>query len=1225
MTRTVRALTRSIMALVTVLTLAATLAQPAPMLRAQEDAPPTPSSPTASVADQSRSSEPYVRVKNSDGTMGDDEPEPSIPPPDSTPENVAAEPQVQAAPATSPDNAAAAPQLLVAPQAGTPITPFLVNVVSKSTAQSGTDLTYTIFFTNTGSTTYQNVLLQNNLGIDEYFLNCLGDNLSTCPYTYSGDLYTDPNQKPTLLSVIPGGQYDVNRELIWSLGTVAPGKKGRISYTLRISHENFPRTGQPARLLGNTVALYKDGAINTVNKLNEDQWAVLMVGPVFYTTKTASQAQVLQGDEILYEITVGNATGPNDKPNGKLRSDARTATKIKVIDKLPFKLDPATIVFQSSPAGTYNPADGWITWDLGNATLTPDSSIKLSFKAKVRSDNDLTECFNVVNEEVYATSDELPHPFNSSDVRYIRGEIPAVSFIFPPVGLTVGHNPGSIYVQETATWSIVVSNFWKTAISGAEVQWYVPENFTYISSNPPATQYDAVNRKVIWSNLNLPIKASFATPGQIQLNVTGRAGRSIDGAKNKSYTLVNVPPSVPNGCLRGVEDGIAVEPLLSAFKTVDATTWKLAGTTVVYTVDLYNKGSQPMNDVSLEDWLPWPHLFPFTFQSMVNGGGPPPVSISPASPAYGQQQKVRWEGLTIPGGTISSPGKTTLRFIVKVDGLPRDCADNIIFPDSSISEARSFGGATVCIDYPMYIEKTANRSVINPRDTNRLVEFTLKYTNRTSTSYTVTPKDDFRSMPGVVFKRMLTGPDGIIKPDPNQINNLLTWPTIALGGNQTVYYKFEAELPAIDGVIPSGGYCNWGILKPEDLPWVAEEEACVFVSSIRMLFRKEIYGRDIIGLGEVVTYKLVLENQSSDTVRELVISDTLPINMTYIEPLAGSPAPNVTNQPNGQQLLRWEGLDVRPNTIREIYFKVRAPALIGNVLNKAEVTGGVPIPAFICDETTSTGCIANRFLDVRSLIAIGPEVTPSTTDPGTDVTYTLSVASTNNIPYENTTISDTLPLGFTFVKMISGPPPAQPQPGVLVWKGLKVPEVGAPEAGRITLIFQAKAAAAYGTFASRIEASSTTGVIPTAENTVPVLIAPEGPAVSIVAPPLANVGSEVKFKIMLVNPEATAVDNVTVNAQLPNGFTFNRPEQGTTMPIVNGQQLTWSGLTMPAASNGTFSVVELTFYATAPQTIGTYTATVTATGSQAIDQTFNTTEIIVAKLRYIYLALIAMS
>ncbi len=392
-----------------------------------------------------------------------------------------------------------------------------------------------------------------------------------------------------------------------------------------------------------------------------------------------------------------------------------------------------------------------------------------------------------------------------------------------------------------------------------------------------------------------------------------------------------------------------------------------------------------------------------------------------------------------------------------------------------------------------------------------------------------------------------------------------------------------------------------------------------------MLFRKEIYGRNIVGLGELVTYKFVLENQSTDTIRDLVITDTLPVNITYIEPLAGSPVPQVTNLQTGQQDLRWNALDVRPNTTREIYFKVRAPALIGNVINEATISGGTPVPAFFCDVATSTGCIAKRNLDVRSLIAIGPEVTPSTTDPGTDVTYTLSVASTNNIPYENTTISDTLPLGFTFVKMISGPPPAQPQPGTLVWKGLKVPEVGAPEGGRITFVFQAKAAAAYGTFASRIEASSTTGVIPTAENAVPVLIAPEGPAVSIVAPPLANVGSEVKFKILLVNPDATAVDNVTVNAQLPDGFTFNRPEQGTTMPLVNGQQLTWSGLTMPAASSGTLSVVELTFYATAPQTIGSYTASVTATGSRAIDQTFNTTNIIVAKLRYIYLALIAMS
>src|SRR5215213_9375628 len=107
----------------------------------------------------------------------------------------------------------------------------------------------------------------------------------------------------------------------WALGTVAPNKKGRISYTVRVRNDLFPQSGRPATVLGNTVALYRDNAIASNTKLNEDQWGVLLAGPVFYLTKTSNKPVLLERDSISYVITVGNATGPNDKPNGVLRPD----------------------------------------------------------------------------------------------------------------------------------------------------------------------------------------------------------------------------------------------------------------------------------------------------------------------------------------------------------------------------------------------------------------------------------------------------------------------------------------------------------------------------------------------------------------------------------------------------------------------------------------------------------------------------------------------------------------------------------------------------------------------------------------------------------------------------------------------------------------------------------------------------------------------------------------
>jgi hypothetical protein len=113
----------------------------------------------------------------------------------------------------------------------------------------------------------------------------------------------------------------------------------------------------------------------------------------------------------------------------------------------------------------------------------------------------------------------------------------------------------------------------------------------------------------------------------------------------------------------------------------------------------------------------------------------------------------------------------------------------------------------------------------------------------------------------------------------------------------------------------------------------------------------------------------------------------------------------------------------------------------------------------------------------------------------------------------NTTVTDTLPLGFTFVDMVSGPVPYRPRPDVLIWTNQTIPRKEGSTAGRLTYVFRARAPLSYGSFRSRVEASSPTGVIPTLDNAGRVLIVPPNPALSLVAPSLVQIGSDVTFRI----------------------------------------------------------------------------------------------------------------
>ena len=1210
MNRAVRIRTRLVTVLALLLTLVASLSQPAAMLRAQEDPPP----PTSTVvsdqppATSVPSSRPGVAVVGLDQT--------AAPAPDA--EKARQSQPAPAAPVVAPPAPASEQPAPIAPQATT-LTPFLVNIVANSTARADTDLTYTIYFTNTSTTTtYQNVLLQSGIGDGQFYSSCA--NTTTCVYTYTGDLA----QSPTLFSVSGTPQDSGGRQIVWSLHDVGPGKKGQIKYTVRVRFDYFPQSGYPSRVLGNTVALYKDGAIAQATKLNEDQWGVTIVGPVFYLTKTGTPLILLEGDRIDYTITVGNATGPTDQS----RQDVLDATQVQVFDILPLPLENV----QPQDGGTYDSNTRRVTWNLPG-TLARGDSRQLHFSATIR--NDLAECRDMNNRDFFAFNPDIPRDPGQNQY-YIRGQIDTTSYIYPPATVAVTPSPPGAYVTDPVTWTVDVKNYWRTAISGVGVKFTLPPGFTYLGSSPTGT-YDSVNNAVTWSNLTLPLKTDFNNPGVIHLTVQSRAGPQIGRNTGAAEILTPLPGGIPSDCLRPYFADVDIQPVLYAVKTVDRSL-ALPGTDVVYTIEVNNISSQTMTDVSIVDSLPAPnhgvpYQYNFVFKNVL--AGTPQPTVSAATPAV--PQTLSWYNLTVPAGSPGSPGKKVLRFAVTVNGWPEDCFDNLVQPDSSISKARLIGGGRVCLDYPWTVEKTVDRTSVAARDTNRRVKFTLKYISHVDTPQSFTPRDDMLDYPAFYFHyvRMVNGPDGTLKSGPlsvvPDVNGQLIWPQDTLPARGTVYYSFEADLPTDgNGVIPAGNHCNEGQFVPEPTSQygyaiITRPPACVLVSSIDLVAYKAI-DRGTVGLGELVNYNIGLENRGSQSVGSLTISDTLPVNMTYVGPATGSPAPTVTALPNGQQLLTWGGVSVPASSAKALGFKARAPSLINsNVLNMAEISGGNPAPNFICNGDPSPGdgrCLVPVNLDVRSLISIKLEPTPATIDPGGVVTYTLSLISNNNIPYQNTIVSDTLPLGFTYLDAVDSTAPSQPRPGLLVWNNQTVPPLSGPTAGKLTFMFRARAPLSYGSFRSRVDATSVTGTIPTADNTARVLIAPRSPALSLLAPYLVEPGSDVPFKISLVNPGLSPLTGVTLTDPLPNGFVYTGVDTGNLTPTVNGQTLTWSNLTVPAADSNGPGIVEITVHATAPNTLGTYTDTVTATGSQTIDQTYNSATIIVAHLTYTYVPIV---
>jgi uncharacterized repeat protein (TIGR01451 family) len=1200
----VRPLARPLLMFTALVLLIGVLIQPTASSHAQGGSPPPPPTPTAGPTGDERpaTSGHPIPISALDSAKN----APLTP-------TATAQPLVQkpasAAPLPAADSApqGAIREGTVAPQATQPANTFHVNTIASATVAADGLLTYSIYFTNTASVTYQNVILQNGIGGGQRYTGC--DNAATCPFTYTGNLDIP---RPTIIDSLTtgnGGSYDA-RQIVWNLGTVQPGRTGRISYTVRVWREVFPQTERPPTILGNTVALYKDGAINSNNLLNEDQWGVLVVGPVFYMTKTVDKPAALEREQVRYTISIGNKTNPNDQS----RVDARDAHTVKVVDIVPPQLtnivpeDGGQVVPQGN-------GDIWVVWNI--PLLAVGTSTVRHFKATIK--DTLAECNTMSNGRYYVTSNEMPYA--DQDRYYIQGRGSADTLIPPPVVVDIQvTTTGTIYVGDTVSFLVTAKSYWDSDITNATVLFHVPSAFTYVSSSVGSVYSNGL---VTWAGVTLPHKTDFNTPGLKQFTVQASAGRFIDSpVENHAFAEIQkpLPGGVPSDCLRPFDRGVDVRPLLYANKTVNVSTAVLSGTDVIYTVELLNISAQTLTNVTLVDNIPYPTGGPFRFKGMVSGSTPAPTSVT--------STQVRWDGnLSVPGGTLNSPGRTTLRFTMTARGRPGECRDNHVFPDSPASQAHEVGGGNVCIAFPFGLTKLVDRTAVSPRDSNRTLQFTVRYKNLISTSLNITPRDLPEA--SYTFKQMLQG------PQPNNggaiVNGYISWPPITLQGNQTVEYIFTMDLPVgQDGAIPPGIYCNRGSMIVEPTSeygpgWVSDPPACTVVSSLELHVEKWLDRHDI-GLGELVTYGVNLSNNSDSAISQLVVSDTLPVNMSYVRPATGSLAPTVTTLPNGQQRLRWENVLVPAHTTTTVSFQARAPALIGTNRNVAEVSGGNPVPYFTCQYNPSPpgSCLGNADMNIFNLVTIDPQPEPPLAQPGSIVTYTVSLVSNNNIPYLNTTVTDTLPLGFTFLSMVSGPEPFRPRPDQLIWYNQSLPQKDGSNAGRLRYVFRARAPLSYGSFRMRVDASSPTGIIPTVDNAARVLIVPPTPALSLVAPTLVQVGSDVTFRISLVNPLATPLTGVTINHTLPTGFVYKSVETGTPAPTASGQTLTWNSVTVPARSeDGTPGIVELVVIATAPNTEGTATSTVTASGGgTSIDQTYNRVDMIIAQLRYVFLPIV---
>ena len=307
--------------------------------------------------------------------------------------------------------------------------------------------------------------------------------------------------------------------------------------------------------------------------------------------------------------------------------------------------------------------------------------------------------------------------------------------------------------------------------------------------------------------------------------------------------------------------------------------------------------------------------------------------------------------------------------------------------------------------------------------------------------------------------------------------------------------------------------------------------------------------------GDVVTFTVVLSNNTGVPYNQMRVTDTLPTGMVFGGPLPGTPAPVVSGP-----LVVWMTQTVPANGFLTLVFTGTVTGLNpGNYAHYAKASSDSN-PAVCAPKATNSLKIGIALVTVLK--------TPSSPTAGPLSKFTYDIAFYNFAPVAVTIASftDTLP-GLTGKWRYDSMQPGDPLPfstNPPVWHNLVVP-AGAnlhlrvnvrtgTEFGTFTnLQLSSPSPAGAGQFTGTIQA----GWVLTSDgsfNGAPVTVVPGVGLDKVVSPgPVAN-GDSVVYTITVVNLSGAGIDNVVVTDTLPAGFSYEAWVSGiqptTTSPLV---------------------------------------------------------------------------
>jgi len=759
------------------------------------------------------------------------------------------------------------------------------------------------------------------------------------------------------------------------------------------------------------------------------------------------------------------------------------ATNLVVRDTL-----PVGVSFDSAPGGSLS--GNIVSWNL--ADLPPNHSGDLTLSVIVDS--------TVVNGHILENSATL----DSNETQPVTALKDVVVLAEPAFEITKTASKDPVNPGDELTYTINYRNIGSGEGTGIIIEDELPPGVTFKSASGGGSESGGI---VTWNLAALSAGAS----GSVTVTVTVNSPLANGTILLNTVSMVSTE-TAPHKVTDIIDVTVHSEPVLKLSKTSSKDPVN-AGDELVYTITYENVGTGVASTVTLEDDLP----ADVTFKSASNGG----------SELGG---KVTWNLADLSAG---AHGSVTVTVDVNSPLTNGTVLHNVTTIESAETQPLSdFNDVIVSSTAALKLTKTASKTVVNPGD--ELV-YTIAYENVGSDQASNVILEDILPA-GVTFKSA-SSPGALA-------GGSVRWDlgTVAAGAAGSVTLTVTVNKPLANGIVLS----NVASIISTETPHPVRDEVQVPVLSEPVLEMNKTASKTLVKPGDLVLYSIEYKNVGTGEATGVIISDTLPGNVTFV---SASPGGSLS----GGGVVTWPPTTVRvgePPKGVSVAVTINSPLADGMILHNPA--------SLVSNETAPLSSSVDITVLSEPVLELNKTTSKTQVSPGEKLIYTIEYKNVGTDVATNVVIEDRLPGEVTF---ISASLNGAVSSNVVSWDLGSIPS-GA--SGAVFVSVKVNSPLTDGTILhnpASISSNETQSVSTIADVTVlshPLLELNKTAALPHVSP-----GDELTYTIEYKNRGTDQATGVTLEDHIPGDVTFVSATGGG---ILSNGIVSWAIGTLPAGA-----------------------------------------------------------